>query len=96
MLARIIKKEHISLIINEPWVDHTRRIYTEKEIAYIPVISGYDYDTSLPERKPYSGRGYQKIGDQILIHGPKPGTQELKELILWEKPKAVLCFYPNH
>ena len=51
---------------------------------------GFESDSLLAPKKPYQGRGYQKIGDQIIIHGPRPDATEIKNLVEWENPKAVL------
>ncbi|MDO5845086.1 MAG: SAM-dependent methyltransferase [Methanocorpusculum sp.] len=75
--------------MSEPWVDKTRRPYCRGDTAYVPVFEGFPFDEEIPERIPYKGHGYQKLGDTILIHG-EITDDELVKIIEWEKPACVL------
>jgi tRNA wybutosine-synthesizing protein 2 len=62
----------------------------EGETAWIPVKDGSPSGTALPERQPYGGRGYQRLGDTVLLHGPRPGSDELDRILAWARPRAVI------
>ncbi|HJJ57216.1 MAG TPA: SAM-dependent methyltransferase [Methanocorpusculum sp.] len=90
MKTRIVPKDSIRALKSDAWIDHTRRVFVEGDTAYIPVKEGFPYDVDIPERTPYTGRGYQKMGDTILFHG-KPATDEDVEKVLsFEHPSCVL------
>ncbi len=90
MNVRTCKKSKIANILNEEWVDKSRRVFVEGDIAYIPVREGFPFDEVLAERRPYSGRGYQKMGDTILIHGDAPSAAEFEEILTFEHPACIL------
>lgn len=90
MRARKILLESLGAAMDDQWVDRTRRPYVSGDIAYVPVKDGYQADTELKERKPYSGRGYQMIGDIAVFHGKRPSAEELNAVIRWKKPRAAL------
>lgn len=90
MKTRITQKSNLSSILNEPWVDKTRRVFCEGDTAYVPVREGESFDTEIPDRHPGPGLSYQKMGDTILFHGIRPSPEELAELIEWEHPACVL------
>ncbi|MDR0438765.1 MAG: SAM-dependent methyltransferase [Methanocalculaceae archaeon] len=79
---------------SEPWVDQTRRPYCHGEYAYVPVRVGFSFDLDLPERKPYTGPGYQQLGDTLLLHGAVPTKSQLQNLIAWKHPACIL--HLNH
>ncbi|MDD1652269.1 MAG: SAM-dependent methyltransferase, partial [Methanomicrobiales archaeon] len=72
------------------WADRSRRPYVEGGTAWVPVKGGYPSDAVLPERKPYGGRGFQRLGDTVLVHGPRPTQDELDRILGWARPRAVL------
>ena len=72
------------------WVDKSRRPYVSGDTAYVPVKPGFPADTEIGERRPYTGRGYQMIGDIAVFHGKKPEKDELARLIEWKNPRAIL------
>ena len=90
MNVRTCRKSEIAQHLEEEWVDKTRRVFVEGDIAYIPVREGFPFDEVLAERTPYVGRGYQKMGDTILIHGDAPDDAELAEILAFEHPSCVL------
>ena len=90
MNVRTCRKSEIAQHLEEDWVDKTRRVFVEGDIAYIPVREGFPFDEVLAERTPYVGRGYQKMGDTILIHGDAPDDAALAELLAFEHPSCVL------
>ncbi len=90
MNVRVCKKSEIPTLLTEPWVDTSRRVFVQGGVAYIPVRDGFPFDEVLEERAPYTGRGYQKMGDTILIHGNAPSEDELEEILAFEKPTCVL------
>ena len=62
----------------------------EDGIAYIPVKDGEPCDVVIPERRPYRGRGYQRLGDLVLVHGHRPTPEEVGEIRAWVNPRGVL------
>ena len=90
MNVRKVPKQNLPFVISEPWVDASRRPYCREECAYVPVREGFPYDEELPERLPYQGTGYQKMGDTLLLHGRVPDDAELHDLIRWEQPACIL------
>lgn len=89
MRARIIPKSNLKKILSEPWVDKSRRTYCKGDTAYVPTAEGFSFDCEIPERTPYKGHGYQKLGDTILIHGDI-SDGDIGKIIEWEKPACVL------
>ena len=90
MNVRLFHKSEIAKRQKEDWVDTTRRVFVEGDTAYIPVKEGLPFDEILEERAPYKGRGYQKMGDTILIHGDAPTKSELEEIQAFEHPSCIL------
>lgn len=90
MNVRLFHKSEIAKRQKEEWVDTTRRVFVEGDTAYIPVKEGLPFDEILEERKPYKGRGYQKMGDTILIHGDALTESELEEIQAFEHPSCIL------
>ncbi len=90
MNVRLFHKSEIAKRQKEDWVDTTRRVFVEGDTAYIPVKEGLPFDEILEERTPYKGRGYQKMGDTILIHGDAPTKSELEEIQAFEHPSCIL------
>ncbi len=90
MKIRKISKRSLPNASSEPWVDTTRRVYCEGESAFVPVKEGYPFDGEIPDRRPYDGPGYQRMGDTLLLHGDAPTDEELAALIAWENPACVL------
>ena len=90
MKVRAVPKSDLSLASEAPWRDESRKPYVIGNTAYIPVREGEAFDEILPERTPYTGRGYQKIGDTIIFHGHEPEKEELKKVIAFEHPSCIL------
>ena len=77
---------------NEPWVDETKKTFVHEKIAYVPVKEGYPYDLELPKQK-RRGRGFQKIGDIILFHGPCPSKADFFFVLDAFSPAGVLWIH---
>lgn len=90
MKTRVIPLEELKSTLNREWVDKGRRSFIRGGEAYVPVRDGYSFDTSLPPRRPYSGRGYQMIGPIAVMHGVRPTDEEVAELMRWRRPRGVL------
>ncbi len=80
MKARIVPLNEIPTIKDEEWRDTGRHIWVQNGMAHIPVKDGYRYDTELADRKPYTGRGYQLIGNIAVVHGIRPTEKEIDEI----------------
>lgn len=90
MRARKILLDSLGAAMADEWVDRTRRPYVSEDTAYVPVKEGFPADTELDERRAYTGRGYQMIGDIAIFHGRRPDEDDLERLIEWKKPRAIL------
>ncbi|MDD1656122.1 MAG: SAM-dependent methyltransferase, partial [Methanomicrobiales archaeon] len=90
MRARKVHRSRLSDLGSWDWADRSRRPYVEGETAWIPVKDGYPSGTPIPDRQPYRGRGYQRLGDTVLLHGPRPGGNELDRILAWARPRAVI------
>jgi tRNA wybutosine-synthesizing protein 2 len=77
-------------IAREDWVDPNRRAVVQDGVAYVPVREGERHDLIIPERKPYRGRGYQLLGDLVLLHGNRPSPKEVDEINDWLDPRGIL------
>lgn len=90
MNVRRVPLHTLSTISSEPWVDSSRRPYVADKTAYVPVRPGYPHDTVLAERTPYQGRGYQKMGDTVILHGNPPSPDDIAHLARFVHPKCIL------
>ncbi len=89
MNVRVVPEQDMPSILAEPWVDSSRKPFVSGGKGYVPVKGGYPYEEELPERK-RTGRGFQQLGDVILIHGKPPSDGELDEITTRYHPRAVL------
>jgi tRNA wybutosine-synthesizing protein 2 len=90
MRVRMIRPSDLPNLAGQGWVDPGRRPVVRGGIAYVPVKEGEPHDLVLPERKPYRGRGYQRLGDLVLLHGDRPTPEEVGEILAWARPRGVL------
>jgi tRNA wybutosine-synthesizing protein 2 len=90
MRVRMIRPSDLPGITGQQWVDQDRRPWVREGVAYVPVREGEPHDRILPERKPYRGRGYQRLGDLVLLHGDRPTPGEVKEILAWARPRGIL------
>ena len=90
MNVRAVPKTELKTAAAAPWADPSRKAYVTEDTAYIPVREGEEFDTVLPKRVPYTGHGYQKMGDTLLFHGKEPSADELKATDAFEHPSCIL------
>lgn len=90
MRARLVPIQNLSRVVRESWVDRSRRPYVRDGRAYVPVKREYSAECEIPERKVYTGRRYQMIGDVAVVHGRMPSDAEVAEIVRWKKPRGVL------
>ena len=90
MQVRRVPASRLKEIPGDDWVDPERRIYVCDGTAYVPVRDGYSYETEIPERREYTGRGYQMVGDIALVHGRRPTPAEVDGIVRWARPRGVL------
>jgi tRNA wybutosine-synthesizing protein 2 len=72
------------------WVDPSRRPFVEGGTAWIPVREGFVWDEDLPERANPARRGYQRLGDLVLFHGPRPDGAAVRDAVSRCSPRGVL------
>jgi len=90
MRVRMVRPSDLHAIAGERWVERGRRPVVRDGMAYVPVREGEPHDLILPERRPYTGRGYQRLGDLVLLHGSRPTKEEVEEILAWVGPKGIL------
>ncbi|MDD1669210.1 MAG: SAM-dependent methyltransferase [Methanomicrobiales archaeon] len=90
MRARRVRACDLQAVSGEDWVDPDRRAMVQDGVAYVPVREGKRHDLVIPERKPYRGRGYQVLGDLVLVHGNRPTPGEVVEIRDWLDPRGIL------
>ncbi|WAC04251.1 MAG: SAM-dependent methyltransferase [Methanoregula sp.] len=93
MKVRVAAKDLLDSSARQDWVDHGRRPYVKGDTAYIPVREGCAFDCELPDRAPYSGRGYFMMGDVAVLHGRMPSDKEIKGIINFRHPKGILLIH---
>jgi tRNA wybutosine-synthesizing protein 2 len=90
MRVRAVPKDKLRAIAGETWIDHTRRPYTQGDIAWVPVRNEDTCDRELTPKIRYRGKGFFMVGDVAVIHGKKPGQQEIDEIVGFRQPRGVL------
>jgi len=90
MRVRRVQPSDLQAATREDWVDAERRAVVQDGVAYVPVKDGEPHDLIIPERKPYRGRGYQILGDLVLLHGDRPTPGDVDEIREWLDPRGIL------
>jgi tRNA wybutosine-synthesizing protein 2 len=88
--ARAVPKDQLGDAMAQDWVDRSRRPYAQGNIAWVPVKEGETFTDDLPEKKPYSGRGFFMLGDVAVLHGKKPGREAIEEIVSFRHPLGVI------
>ena len=90
MRARAIRTDQLAAIRDADWVDPGHHPHVEGETAWVPVKEGFSCERELPERHVYGGRGFFMLGDVAVIHGSRPSTDEVEEIVSFRHPRGVL------
>ncbi len=90
MRVRIVEPEGLARLADEAWVDRKRRPYVRGSIAYVPVRDGWEAELVLPDRRPYSGRGFTMIGTIALLEGEEPTEDQVRQVREWKNPTGIL------
>jgi tRNA wybutosine-synthesizing protein 2 len=90
MRVRAVPKEKIRTVLNEDWIDRSRSPYAEGDTLWVPVKNGGAFDRVIPERCPYTGRGFFMIGEIAVIHGERPECSDVEKLVEFRRPRGVL------
>ena len=96
MRVRRYPRDMLPLLKDAEWVDTFRRPYVKGREAFIPVKEGYHADQHLSERVPYTGRGYQLLGDVAVLHGNPPTPAEITALCDWLHPRGIVYISGYH
>jgi tRNA wybutosine-synthesizing protein 2 len=96
MRVRAVPKDKLRDIVNENWIDHTRRPYTDGNIAWVPVRDEDTCEREISPRIRYQGKGFFMIGDVAVIHGKKPRREEVNEIVGFRHPRGVLWIESLH
>ena len=96
MKVRAVPLDKLAEVCNEKWVDQSRRPYTDGGTAWVPVRENEPYEREIPERRPYTGRGFLAVGNVAVIHGKKPGRSEVDEIVSFRHPDGVLWIESIH
>jgi len=90
MQARRIKREDLPLVRDAGWADPSRSPFVDGDDAWVPVREGEEFDADIPERSRYTGRGYFMAGDVAVVHGDRPSTVEIEEIIAFRRPRGIV------
>lgn len=90
MRVRAVPKEQIRFVREEDWIDRNRSPYAEGDTLWVPVIDGAAFDRVIPDKHPYTGRGFFMIGEIAVVHGKKPTHSEVEEIVQFRQPQGVL------
>ena len=90
MRVRKYPRDMLPELKNAEWVDKTRRPYVKGNDAFIPVKETYEADEVLTEKRPYSGRGYQMLGDVAILHGSPPSQADIEDICDWVHPRGIV------
>lgn len=90
MRARKIPREDLAKVTGEDWVDITRRPYVDGKTAWVPVRDGEPYDQEISPRPQYRGRGFYMAGDVVILHGDRPGADEIQTIVRRKKPRGIV------
>ena len=90
MRVRMVPLSDLPRVATEEWVDPGRRPVVRDGVAYVPVREGESHEMEIPERRLYHGRGYQLLGDLVLLHGHRPAPGEVEEIEEWVHPRGIL------
>jgi tRNA wybutosine-synthesizing protein 2 len=90
MRVRMVSPSDLPNLAGQAWIDTERRPFVRDDMAYVPVKEGEPHDLILSRRKPYRGRGYQRLGDLVLLHGRRPTAEEAGEICAWVNPRGIL------
>jgi tRNA wybutosine-synthesizing protein 2 len=90
MRVRKVPLPDLARRAGEGWVDRGRRPVVMDGVAYVPVREGEPCELEIPERRLYHGRGYQRLGDLVILHGPRPSQGEVEEINGWLRPRGIL------
>ena len=90
MRVRVVGPDSLAKIQEDPWVEKKRRPYVRDGIAYVPVRDGYEAESVLPDRRPYSGRGFTMIGTIALLEGDEPTEEHVRQVKEWKNPTGIL------
>lgn len=90
MRVRRVRPSDLPAVAGQGWVDPGRRALVRDGVAYVPVREGWPHDLDIPGTRLYRGRGYQRLGDLVLLHGNRPTPGEVKEIDAWIRPRGIL------
>lgn len=90
MRVRKYPRDMLPELKNAEWVDTSRRPYVKGNDAFIPVKEAYDADSVLAEKIPYTGRGYQMVGDVAILHGNPPTQKDITGICDWVHPRGIV------
>lgn len=90
MRARELPLEALRTLHECEWRDRSRGIFVAHGRAFVPVREGHPHDLVLPERREGKRRRFQRLGEMLVIHGPRPGMEELRELIARFSPRGIV------
>jgi tRNA wybutosine-synthesizing protein 2 len=90
MKVRRVAPENLPALTGQSWVEKNRRPYVDGGVAFVPVRNGFDSDLDLPERRPYTGRGFAMIGSIAVLQGDEPTAEEVRQIEAWTHPTGIL------
>ena len=90
MRARRYPAGELGACAGADWIDRSRRPFVAGGTAWVPVRDGYEWDEDLTERPTRATRGFQRLGDLVLFHGPRPDDAAVRDAVACCSPRGVL------
>jgi tRNA wybutosine-synthesizing protein 2 len=90
MRVRGVLPEELPSVTREDWVDRSRQPFIDGGTAWVPVRDGLPFDREIGPAPRYCGRGYYMIGDIALVHGRRPGPDEIRRIAELKSPRGII------
>jgi tRNA wybutosine-synthesizing protein 2 len=59
-------------------------------MAWVPVLPGQPFDREIFHTPAYSGRGYYLTGDIAVVHGDRPGPEDIRKIAEFCGPRGII------
>jgi tRNA wybutosine-synthesizing protein 2 len=90
MRVRAVPEDELRKLRDATWVDRSRRPFRENHTMWVPVKPSEPCDRDLSRPPQYRGRGFYMTGDIAVIHGNKPTSGEIEEIVQFRHPRGIL------
>jgi len=90
MRVRAVAEENLRDLEKEGWVDWSRRPFRDSAVLWVPVKPTEPCDCEIAEQPRYRGRGFFLIGDIAVVHGERPSSDEIRQIVSCRHPRGLL------